>query len=243
MNLPIENIVSGAILLQKKRQSPETTLPLPAQRILCQWQKKQKIDLSLETKNDYYPPLYRRFVSLLMVNGDRSKASTMLAKALVDYRQALLKGRRMVPIIPASSSPIGKKGVPLKGGERSRESENETSPSSRKQSLLLGGGTLGLLMEAINNVKPSLEVRRVRIAATTYTVPAVIQKGRQDTLAIRWLLEGAKRRRKRGSLSFSQSLTQELVDAFNKQGHALQKRDQLHALAESNRAYVRYRWW
>ena len=149
----------------------------------------------------------------------------------------------MVLTLPASNSHIGRKGIPFKEGERNQESGNEIFPISRKQSPFFGEETLELLLEAINNVKPSLEVRRVRIAATTYTVPAVIQKGRQDTLAIRWLLEGAKRRRKRGGLSFSQSLTQELVDAYNKQGHALQKRDQLHALAESNRAYVRYRWW
>ena len=80
MTLSIKNILSSAILLQKKKQPPETTLPLPAQRTFCQWQEKQKIGLSLERKDDYYPPVYRRFVSLLMVNGDRSKASTMVGK-------------------------------------------------------------------------------------------------------------------------------------------------------------------
>jgi small subunit ribosomal protein S7 len=249
MIFSLQNIVDGTSVLQK-RQPSKSTLSLPTQRALRQRQEKgfprhtegefgalPRIDPSTEREDGYYPPVYKKFVSLLMVNGDRSKASIILARALVDYRQALSKERRIVPVILSHNSPIRRK------GESSQERKGEASSLSTKESLLFGGGTSKLLMEAINNVKPSLEVRRVRIAATTYTVPAVIQKGRQDTLAIRWLLEGAKRRRKRGGLSFSQSLTQELVDAYNKQGHALQRRDQLHALAESNRAYVRYRWW
>jgi ribosomal protein S7 len=100
-----------------------------------------------------------------------------------------------------------------------------------------------LVVQAIDNVKPNLEVRKVRIAGTTYLVPAIIPKKRQQTLAIKWLVESARSRKRGTNGSFAESLANELIDAFMKQGQARQKRDDLHKLAEVNRAYTRYRWW
>ena len=97
--------------------------------------------------------------------------------------------------------------------------------------------------QAIENVKPSLEVRKVRIARTVYQVPAIVSKKRQVSLAIRWILSSAKKRKKLSNSNFSECLTLELFDAFKKQGTARQKRDESHKLAEINRAYIRYRWW
>jgi small subunit ribosomal protein S7 len=102
---------------------------------------------------------------------------------------------------------------------------------------------INIIFQAIENVKPYIEVRKVRIAGKTYQVPAIIAKNKQQTLAIRWIIECARKRKKVSKQSFSQCLANELLESFKKQGQARQKRDELHKIAESNRAYVRYRWW
>lgn len=100
-----------------------------------------------------------------------------------------------------------------------------------------------IMDQAIRNCMPSLEVRKVRVAGTTYLVPAMIPKKKQETLAIRWIIEAAKKKKKTSKFSFAQCLAEEIYDAFLKQGYARTKRNELHRLAEANRAYIRYRWW
>jgi small subunit ribosomal protein S7 len=102
---------------------------------------------------------------------------------------------------------------------------------------------INYVVKAIENVKPTVEVKKVRVAGSTYLVPAILSKKKQQTLAIRWLIEAARKRKKNTSLVFSQCLTEEIFEAVKKQGNARQKRDEMHRLAEANRAYVRYRWW
>jgi small subunit ribosomal protein S7 len=102
---------------------------------------------------------------------------------------------------------------------------------------------LHYLSQAIENVTPSLEVRKVRVSGSTYLVPAILSKKRQQTMAIRWIIESAKKKQNNSKLSFSECLADEIFDAFKKQGQARQKRDDLHRLAEANRVYIRYRWW
>jgi small subunit ribosomal protein S7 len=106
------------------------------------------------------------------------------------------------------------------------------------------GNALSLLMAAINNVKPVLEVRKVRISGSTQLVPSIVSKHRQHSLAVRWILEAAlKRRNTRANLSVDECLFTEIIDAFNKVGVARKKRDELHRLAEANRGFSHYRWW
>lgn len=102
---------------------------------------------------------------------------------------------------------------------------------------------LHILSQAVENVKPSIEVRKVRVAGTTYLVPSILSKKRQETTAIRWIIESARKRQNNSKLRFSECLADEFFDAYKKQGQARQKRDELHRLAEANRAYIRYRWW
>lgn len=100
-----------------------------------------------------------------------------------------------------------------------------------------------IVEQAIRNCMPSLEVRKVRVAGTTYLVPAIIPKKKQEALAMRWIIEAARKKKKTSILTFSECLADEIFDAFSKQGYARTKRNELHRLAEANRAYVRYRWW
>lgn len=102
---------------------------------------------------------------------------------------------------------------------------------------------LEIFRKALDNVMPSLQVRKVRIAGTTYLVPSILSKKKQESLAMRWIIESAKIRKKNSRARFCECLSHEILDAFKKQGQARQKRDELHRVAQINRAYVRYRWW
>ena len=99
------------------------------------------------------------------------------------------------------------------------------------------------LRTAVRNVQPNLECRRCRVAGTSHQVPAVVSEKRGESLAVRWIIESARKRRKNGGLKISQCLAQELLDAYEKQGRPRQRRDQSHKLASGNRGYLRYRWW
>lgn len=100
-----------------------------------------------------------------------------------------------------------------------------------------------LIFQALENITPNLEVRKVRVAGSTYLVPSALSKKKQENLAFKWLIESAKKRQKNSNGNFSECLADEFLDASRKTGYARQKRDELHRLAQQNRAYIRYRWW
>ena len=93
--------------------------------------------------------------------------------------------------------------------------------------------------EAIKNVRPNLEVRSRRVGGATYQVPVEVKTKRSQTLALRWLLEAS---RKRKNKSMSDKLFNELMDASQKKGAAMKKREDTHRMAESNKAFAHYRW-
>ena len=93
--------------------------------------------------------------------------------------------------------------------------------------------------EALENVQPQLEVRSRRVGGATYQVPVEVKTKRSQTLALRWLLEAA---RKRKNKTMSEKLSYELIDASQKKGSAIKKREDTHKMAESNKAFAHYRW-
>ena len=93
--------------------------------------------------------------------------------------------------------------------------------------------------EAINNVRPNLEVRSRRVGGATYQVPVEVKTKRSQTLALRWLLEAT---RKRKNKSMSEKLFNELMDAYQRKGSAIKKREDTHRMAESNKAFAHFRW-
>ena len=93
--------------------------------------------------------------------------------------------------------------------------------------------------EAINNIRPNLEVRSRRVGGATYQVPVEVKVKRSQTLALRWLL-GATRRRKNKTMS--DKLFNEIMDASQKKGAAFKKREDTHRMAESNKAFAHFRW-
>jgi small subunit ribosomal protein S7 len=93
--------------------------------------------------------------------------------------------------------------------------------------------------QAMENIKPVLEVRSRRVGGATYQVPVEVRPDRRQALAIRWLVNFSK---KRGEKSMAQRLAGELLDAYNKRGTAFKKKEDTHRMAEANKAFAHYRW-
>ncbi|WP_456385772.1 30S ribosomal protein S7 [Profundibacter sp.] len=93
--------------------------------------------------------------------------------------------------------------------------------------------------EAIDNIKPSVEVRSRRVGGATYQVPVEVRPERREALAIRWLITAA---RKRNENTMEERLAGELMDAVSSRGTAVKKREDVHKMAEANKAFSHYRW-
>jgi small subunit ribosomal protein S7 len=102
-----------------------------------------------------------------------------------------------------------------------------------------GNDPLITLKRAVDNVKPTLEVRSRRVGGATYQVPVEVRPGRSNTLALRWIVSYSRARRER---TMTQRLMNELLDASNGLGAAVKRREDTHKMAESNRAFAHYRW-
>ena len=98
---------------------------------------------------------------------------------------------------------------------------------------------IGVFHQALDNIRPSVEVRSRRVGGATYQVPVEVRTERQQALAIRWLIDSA---RKRGENTMRERLGGELMDAVNGRGQAVKKREDTHRMAEANRAFSHYRW-
>jgi small subunit ribosomal protein S7 len=101
------------------------------------------------------------------------------------------------------------------------------------------GDGLAVVKRAVDNIKPQLEVKSSRVGGATYQVPVEVRPRRATTLAIRWLVGFARDRRER---TMAERLAAELLDANNGVGSAVKRRDDMHKMAESNRAFAHYRW-
>ena len=102
-----------------------------------------------------------------------------------------------------------------------------------------GGEAIEVLSTALDNVKPVVEVKSRRVGGATYQVPVEVRPERRQALAIRWIIQAA---RDRSGHSMTEKLSAELLDAFNRRGNAVKKREDTHKMAEANRAFSHYRW-
>ncbi|MGC8513980.1 MAG: 30S ribosomal protein S7 [Acidimicrobiales bacterium] len=101
------------------------------------------------------------------------------------------------------------------------------------------GDAVGVLKRAVENTKPQLEVKSRRVGGATYQVPVEVRPKRASTLSIRWLVGYSRQRREK---TMAQKLAAELLDASNGVGAAVKRREDMHKMAESNRAFAHYRW-
>ena len=102
-----------------------------------------------------------------------------------------------------------------------------------------GDDPLNVFHKAIDNVKPTVEVRSRRVGGATYQVPIEVRSARRQALAIRWIVELA---RKRSENTMTERLSAELLDAADNRGAAVKKREDTHRMAEANKAFSHYRW-
>jgi len=102
-----------------------------------------------------------------------------------------------------------------------------------------GGDAMDVLEKALENVSPMVEVKSRRVGGATYQVPVEVRATRRQTLAMRWIIDAA---RKRGEKSMQQKLAGELMDAAEQRGSAVKKREDTHRMAEANKAFAHYRW-
>jgi len=101
------------------------------------------------------------------------------------------------------------------------------------------GEPLEVLSKALENVQPRVEVKSRRVGGATYQVPVEVRSSRRVALAMRWVIEAARKRNERGMAS---KLAGELLDAFEGRGTAVKKREDTHRMAEANKAFSHYRW-
>ena len=96
-----------------------------------------------------------------------------------------------------------------------------------------------VLKRALDNIRPALEVRSRRVGGATYQVPVEVRPSRATTLALRWLVDFSRKRREK---TMTERLANEIMDASNGLGAAVKRREDMHKMAESNRAFAHYRW-
>ena len=103
----------------------------------------------------------------------------------------------------------------------------------------VGQNALEVFQEALENLKPQLEVKARRVGGSTYQVPMEVRSERQQTLALRWLVGYS---RKRGERTMAERLAAEIMDAKNSMGSAFKKKEEMHKMAEANKAFAHYRY-
>ena len=102
-----------------------------------------------------------------------------------------------------------------------------------------GGAPEESFLQALENIKPLLEVKARRVGGSTYQVPMEIRPERRQTLAIRWMVDFA---RKRGEKTMKERLAGEILDAYNNTGASIKRKEEMHRAAEANKAFAHYRW-
>jgi ribosomal protein S7 len=173
--------------------------------------------------------LIHRFIKFITKKGKKSTAEFILFKTLNLLGKKLNKNLQEPKVY--STIALGKSRKSFVKIESSNISHESIS-------------IFTVIHQAIENVKPFFEVKKVRVAGTTVQVPSLVQPNRQESLAINWILQSASERKKKNpSQPFENCLALEIFEAFQKQGQARNKRNELHKLAEVNRAFSHFRWW
>ena len=98
---------------------------------------------------------------------------------------------------------------------------------------------ISVFNEAINNIRPTIEVKSRRVGGATYQIPIEVKAKRSQTLALRWLIEAS---RKRKDKKMSDKIFNEIYDAYQNKGSAIKKKEDMHKMAESNKAFAHFRW-
>ena len=151
-----------------------------------------------------------KFVNIVMVDGKRSVAEGIVYGA-----------------------------IEILEGKASNQSKKEGEVSVESDAISAKSKGLRLFHDALKNVKPKVEVRSRRVGGATYQVPVEVRPERALALALRWIIDAA---RKRGEKTMRERLAAEIFEAANDRGSAVKKRDDTHKMADANKAFAHYRW-
>jgi small subunit ribosomal protein S7 len=178
-------------------------------------------------------PLYgsdrlAKFINVIMRRGKKSLAENIVYEALNEVSRRLNKGH-------AKKETEGESGSEGKGGQGGR------GASSLKPAKVVAGNKDGLevLDKALNNVRPTVEVKSRRVGGATYQVPIEVSIDRGIALAMRWVVKAAKDRSEKTMIL---RLAAEMMDAHEGRGTAVKIRDDMHRMAKANQAFAHYRW-
>ena len=231
----------------------------PVKIVEKEMEQQQNLKLRLEGEaraEKRLQELKKKFCNLLMRNGEKSKACKLFYQSLkqvedknlvkkttgelFDFFKQEKQGYFLEPVYKTDQ---GSNPCFDQKQQRKEKKNKDLYPYKSIQHFYNEFLRKNTLYQAVENVKPTLELRRVRKGGTTYQVPAIVSQKRQERLAIKWIIESAEKRKKKSNNTFSNCLVSEILDAFNKTGQPKQRRDEQLKVAEFNRAYTRYRWW
>ena len=203
-----------------------------------------------------------KFINLLMIDGKKSIAVKLFYDSLFLLKHKKLKGKFKKTAFSTLSTAvfsdamkdnsvhldhnqrIGKQGLKLSSVDNQNTSSLNSIKLNNDDSINVEmSSLLEVLAIAIENVTPSVELKKVRRAGNTFLIPAILSQHKANTLAMRWIIDSARKKQQGSSQNFSECLADEIYQAYLKQGKARQKRDELHSAAITNRANIRYRWW
>lgn len=158
-------------------------------------------------------------------------------------RSGSIKKRRKIVSDPLFGSEVLAKFINrvMKSGKKS-VAQAQVYQALEKIKEKLSQDPILVFRQALENVKPQMEVRPRRIGGAAYQVPAPVKGERKESLAIRWLILAAQKRSSRDYHTFSDKLSAEIIDAFNNTGGAIKKKEDVHKMAEANRAFSHLRW-
>jgi small subunit ribosomal protein S7 len=188
---------------------------------------RRKAAVKRETLPD---PLYgserlARFINVVMRAGKRSIAERIVYTALDEVSKRLKKGKH--------AGHHGKKGEGEEGAEGS------SSSTGGKSGVAFHKEALEIFEKALNNIRPTVEVKSRRVGGATYQVPVEVNTDRGIALAMRWIVKASK---DRGEKTMTLRLAAEMLDAHEGRGASVKTRDDMHRMAKANQAFAHYRW-
>ncbi len=158
----------------------------------------------------YHSEMLAKFINHLMLDGKKSVAEKVVYGAL--------------DIVSTKSKPTD--------NEEDESGESSGTGGLQKRSI-------GLLEQALDNIKPNVEVRSRRVGGATYQVPMEVREERKNALGMRWLIQSARDRGEKGMVN---RLANEILDAIASRGNAVKKREDMHRMAKANQAFAHFRW-
>jgi len=176
----------------------------------------------------YNSKLVSKFINCMIWDGKKSIAQRIFYDAMAIIRRSSVVVDSRIEARGSSSD---------KRGHSAELSRSSSSPASKDERR--GSNELEVFEKAVNNVKPLLEVRSRRIGGASYQVPMQVSPKRQQSLAFRWIIQSA--RSKKGKPMCS-ALADELIDAYNGHGGAMTTRENIHRMAEANKAFAHFAW-